>query len=89
MAVESFLRRIIFAGGKNCVHSTVLFTLYLSRPSSTTSQCNRAEISSISIELSLDTMIGLLVTSREFTDMISKLQSLGITQVLQQTWNRS
>ena len=31
-----------------------------------------AEISSISIELSFDTIIGRLVTSREFTEIISK-----------------
>ena len=69
-AVESDFIRIILAGGANLVASSLLLIFNLSIPSKTTSQCNLDEISSISIILLSETMIGLLVISKELTEMI-------------------
>ena len=72
IAVESDFIRIILAGGANFVASSLLLILNLSIPSKTTSQCKRDEISSISMILLSETMIGLLVISKELTEIIRK-----------------
>ena len=54
----------------NLVASSLLLIFNLSIPSKTTSQCNLDEISSISIMLLSETMIGLLVISSELTEII-------------------
>ena len=70
IAVESAFIRIILADGVNFVASSLLLILNLSIPSKTTSQCKRDEISSISMILLSETMIGLLVISNELTEII-------------------